>query len=394
MSKQTLLTYYQTNQFNPVPIEIGDDRTWRNHFTRRRNLYENHLGIPLALLRDKSVLEFGCNSGENALVLAAMGANLTLVEPNEQVWPRLHQLFDTFKLKDRIINLFPQDINTFESDNIFDLVLAEGFIHTLENRDQALSRLLSYLAPGGIGIISFDDRFGSLLECIRQLLLFRVLELQGISDPHCDKSRQYAEQLFGQDYARLHTSRPFESWWKDNLVNPFFSAEVLWSYREILEVITQSGGEFLSSSPKWFTGDHYTWYKQVCDPVKRHHVLLQNWEKVFTYMLTGLLPEKEPTPLSPEILACITHFIEQISQYVHTRQVGVEELVYPEPLEVYLEQSSDLQIQYLNLEMKTLIGNIIRTTLKDELINAYHETSILKLLWGCPYHYISFTKSS
>ena len=78
----SLLEYYRKNVFNPVPISVEDHKIWNAHVAKRRNLYERHLGIPLPLLRDRSVIEFGCNSGENSLVLAMHGANLTLVEPN------------------------------------------------------------------------------------------------------------------------------------------------------------------------------------------------------------------------------------------------------------------------------------------------------------------------
>lgn len=64
----SLLEYYRKNTFNPVPISVEDHEIWNDHVAKRRNLYERHLGIPLALLRDLAVIEFGCNSGENSLV--------------------------------------------------------------------------------------------------------------------------------------------------------------------------------------------------------------------------------------------------------------------------------------------------------------------------------------
>src|SRR5438477_6019319 len=106
MTAPSLLTYYQTNNFNPVAIGIEHNAdAWKAHFAKRVNLYARHLRMPLGLIDGKSVLEFGCNSGENALVLAALGADLTLVEPNTQVWPRLRSLFEGFHLQDRIRGL-------------------------------------------------------------------------------------------------------------------------------------------------------------------------------------------------------------------------------------------------------------------------------------------------
>ena len=55
----SLLEYYRKNTFNPVPISVEEHEIWNAHAAKRRNLYERHLGIPLPLLRDRAVIEFG-----------------------------------------------------------------------------------------------------------------------------------------------------------------------------------------------------------------------------------------------------------------------------------------------------------------------------------------------
>ena len=96
MTMRSLVEYYTTNQIDPVPIALDTPEKWAAHVAKRRNLYERHLGVPLSLLGGKRVLEFGCHSGENALVLAHAGARLTLVEPNASVHHRLTTLFDAY----------------------------------------------------------------------------------------------------------------------------------------------------------------------------------------------------------------------------------------------------------------------------------------------------------
>ena len=93
----------QQERFNPVPISVEDSAIWQSHWAKRINLYQRHLRIPFSLLRNRSVLEIGCNSGENALVLASVGANLTLIEPNDQVRPRIETIF---------LLVFSMDINS------------------------------------------------------------------------------------------------------------------------------------------------------------------------------------------------------------------------------------------------------------------------------------------
>src|SRR4051794_27146734 len=96
MTTRTQLEYYTVNRIDPVPIALDSQSRWVAHASKRRNLYERHLAIPLSLLRGQHVLEFGCNSGENALVLAHAGATLTLVEPNASMHERLKSLFAAF----------------------------------------------------------------------------------------------------------------------------------------------------------------------------------------------------------------------------------------------------------------------------------------------------------
>src|SRR5438309_10406560 len=113
---ESVLAYYQNHKFNPVLIRVEDPGVWDNHFAKRRNLYERHLGLPLSLLRGARVLEFGPNSGENALVPALFGSRLTLVEPNDQVLPRLHQLFDKFGLGGQIDAVHCETMDGFTSN--------------------------------------------------------------------------------------------------------------------------------------------------------------------------------------------------------------------------------------------------------------------------------------
>ena len=81
----TVLKYYIKEKFNPVPITFSSKKNIETHYEKRINLLENHLKIPLTLLKGKDVLEFGCNGGENACVLASYGANVYLVEPNKKM---------------------------------------------------------------------------------------------------------------------------------------------------------------------------------------------------------------------------------------------------------------------------------------------------------------------
>ena len=122
----SVLEYYQEREFNPVPIPVETKETWEIQRKKRINLLQNHLRIPTNFIKNKHIIEFGCNSGENALVLADLGAHLTLVEPNDQVIPRLELNFKSQNLYNQIHELYIGSIEDYNPKNHFDLVIAEG----------------------------------------------------------------------------------------------------------------------------------------------------------------------------------------------------------------------------------------------------------------------------
>jgi len=384
----SLFRYYEQNQFNPVTISLEDQVEWKTHVDKRRNLYNRHLGIPLQLLAGRSVLEFGCNSGENALVLASYGANLTLVEPNSQVLPRLRKLFSDYGFENRLTALIQQEVALFKPEQVYDLVIAEGFLNTLGDRDEILKKICRLVSPEGLAVISFDDRIGHFLELTRRLVLTRACRLEDIDDMHGESSLELAKALFAQDFGQINVSRPFEAWWGDVLVSPFLATRYLWSYQEILPLIEEEGCEFYSSSPKWVSTDRFDWYKNVVDRHSRHRQLLDEWAKNFPYFVTGFLPSgREIESASGEVVDSVVRLISDLSDYVEDPSDSVELPLYPQQLDGYLKQSEDARLVAFNEEMRRLY-DALHSSQTNGLISAYHGSEVIRNLWGTPCHYM------
>jgi SAM-dependent methyltransferase len=392
MTQLSQRAYYEENHFNPASISLGSRAEWETHFAIRRNLYQRHLGIPLSLLKNSSVLEFGPASGENALVLAALGANLTLVEPNAQVLPRLKSQFAKLGLKTRIAELLQQDIGSFAGEGPYDLVIAEGFLNTLPNRDQMILKIAGLLAPGGLAVVSYTDRYGCLIELVKRMLLWRGCQLAGVQDVHSDASLEIARRLYGEEFAKLNGSRQFDVWWKDMLVTPFVASAHLWSYRELLPLIEAAGCEFYSSSPAWTSVDRYGWYKSVASRVERHARLLDDWARVFPFILTGLpLASTESPPAPREAIDGVGDLVAWLGEFTQLGQPPpIESMPYPAPLDYYLANSDNSSLARFNIDLKQLhrvaLGGGI-----TELVQEYRGADI-KSLWGTPCHYVCFTK--
>jgi len=389
----SLVSYYQGLQFNPVLIRVEDAAVWEAHFANRRNLYERHLGIPLAYLRGASVVEFGPNSGENALLPALFGARLTLVEPNTQVLPRLRELFARFGVDAQIERILSAGIEEFDEAGRFDLVIAEGFLYTLPSRDAMLRKVASLVRPGCFGVISYNDRCGGLLEYLRRVYLFRGCELSGVTDAQSDACLQLARDLFASDFARLGVTRSFEAWWRDTLVNPFCRSEHTWSLPELLALLADVGCEFHSSSPAWFMGDRYRWYKRTSATAERTAAVLEGWRGGLAYFLTGLNPDGRPTPPpSEQVISDVRSLVQRLSDFHIDPKRASLDVVYPASLEHYFDASGDARLRDLNREWMHLFATLGTDSL-ETLQHAYASAEATRGLWGSAYHYLCFQRS-
>ena len=392
----SLLSYYQTNDFNPVLIELDNDEKWRLHFQKRENLYSHHLKIPLGLLRDKKILEFGCNSGENALVLASVGAQLTLVEPNTDVYGRLYELFRQYGLQRQIDNIVTNTIEDFNTDERFDVVIAEGFLNSIDNRDKALRKIAEFVRPGGFLIFSFDDRYGSLIEFVKQAILYRACQLDGITDMQCDTSLAMAERLFANSYGRLSASRSFQAWWKDQLVNPYFISHYMWSFQEVFHLLAQNKMSYHASSPRWDMADHYRWYKDIENSDRNFDGILRQWRNKFLFILTGKpysinIPAAASNCCIERVIEDCAGFVDSVSRFVLGYPNQAFNLEIPDSLRHYVATYAENDAIQLFDEAKELL-EAARSTNLESIINVYHQSVALNNTWGTAYHYISLQK--
>jgi len=82
MAEDKLFNYYERQDVLPTFGNFKSAAELEAYAGLRRELFSDKLVLPPRLFRDADVLEFGPDSGENALVFAGWGANMTLAEPN------------------------------------------------------------------------------------------------------------------------------------------------------------------------------------------------------------------------------------------------------------------------------------------------------------------------
>ncbi len=389
----SLVSYYTNLRFNPVLIPVEEAAVWKSHFEKRRQLYERHLGLPLAYLEGASVLEFGPNSGENALLPALFGARLTLVEPNHQVLPRLRDLFNLFGVQGQIESVQCIGMDEFQTDRLFDLVVAEGFLFTLPNRDAMLRKMASLVRPGRYGVISYNDLCGGLLEYLRRAILFRCCELTGLTDLASATCLDLARSLYGDDFARLAASRKFEAWWCDQLVNPFCRSQHTWSLPDLLPILHEQDCEFHSTSPVWYSGDMFNWYKNVASMETRRQDVVACCTHHMAYFLTGLRPDGSRLPPSDETLIDdVVGLIKTLCDWVVQPGRTDKPVTYPSSLNRLLGESGDARLRTVNDEWKRIM-NALNEDSVEALKVSYLGSEITRTLWGTAYHYLCFQRT-
>jgi SAM-dependent methyltransferase len=255
MSGTPYVDFYRNLGISPVAQDIADlDR----HFRRRDSLYR-FLGIPSLLVRDKAVIEFGPGSGHNALFTAALGpARYLLVDGNPIGVGETRANLARYRLAGHGVEVVESLFETFDSNERFDLVLAEGFLPHTATPTLLLRRLARFVRPGGILVITTVSPASVLFETIRRLMRSRTIAAGAPADAQLAVLRP----LLGPHLATLAgMSRSVDDWLLDNVIQPMTHAALL----TIPEAVATLADDFdvYGASPSFFTD--FRWYKTVCD---------------------------------------------------------------------------------------------------------------------------------
>ena len=103
--------------------------------------------------KDKKVLDIGCGEGKDAVYMAQKGYDVTAFDLTENGIRKTIALADKRGVK---LNAYVDDINTFETDEQFDIIYSTGTVQYLfdENKKEFFDKLEKITKPGGIVYIN------------------------------------------------------------------------------------------------------------------------------------------------------------------------------------------------------------------------------------------------
>lgn len=255
MVEKKLFEYYERQNVLPTFGNFANRDDLDRYAEGRERLFNDRLLLPVRTFRDADLLEFGPDSGENAMVFGQWGANLTLVEPNSTAFGQIRNYFAQFDLKSRLHELVSADVASFRSERKFDVIDAEGFIYTLQPAQAWLRIFASLMRPGGYGIISYYERYGGLFELTLKAIHAAVKALNGTP------ATESAQLVFQAKWDSIPHTRSFASWVMDVMENPFVRIQYFLDAAELVRQSHKRGFAMYSAWPVYTDPLVIHWHK-------------------------------------------------------------------------------------------------------------------------------------
>jgi SAM-dependent methyltransferase len=265
MAEDKLFNYYERQDVLPTFGNFNSSTELEAYASQRRELFSDKLVLPPRLFRDADVLEFGPDSGENALVFAGWGANMTLAEPNRHAHPKIEAYFAHFGLTQRLRELALADVEGFSSDRRFDIIDAEGFIYTVQPSEKWLGIFHRLLNPDGYAVVSYYERYGGFFELALKAIHAAGKALSGRA------ALDTAKMLFEAKWDSIPHTRSFESWLMDVLENPFVRHRYFLDAASLCAAADQQGFDVHSAWPAYRDSLDIYWHKKVLSGDEKLH---------------------------------------------------------------------------------------------------------------------------
>lgn len=252
--------YYEAKGLSPTFGNLRTAEDLDRHAAMRERIFIEKLNLPPRIFAGARVLEFGPDTGENALVFARWGATVDLVEPNRKSWPQIEAYFRHFGLGDRLGTLDDAAIQQYRPKRTYDVVVAEGFIQTVKPTSDWIETVSLAVAPGGLLVLFFYERTSFLVELFHRAVHRRFGQLVG------GATVDSARRLFEAKWNAIPHVRRFESWVMDVLDNPYSSTRFTLDAGALVAELAEAGFGFYQSWPRYRDELRMGWHKAIETP--------------------------------------------------------------------------------------------------------------------------------
>lgn len=245
------VNFYEKNKISPVRQNIDN---FALHVKRREALYRQ-LGLLRANFEGKKILEVGPGGGYNALATYSFQpSKYVLVEPNSTGFQELKNNFATHEFRENVEfhNSFLEDFTCKEP---FDVVMCEGLIQGLPNREVFLTKLSSLVKEGGVLVITVADEISMFFEILRRYLANELIK----DEKDFKKQIAILVEAFSSHLETLKgMTRRYDDWCADLLCDAIYNHT--FSIADAIEIFKEDYF-FYGASPNLF--QDFRWYKAL-----------------------------------------------------------------------------------------------------------------------------------
>lgn len=238
--KQEVLTAFQKVSPSKIGIELEDE--YAKYRQSQFNLFFHKLKFPPELFHGKTVIDFGCGTGEMDIVLANWGASVEGFDFNDISIARANDLKEHFGLASQTaFSVGDIDAYPFQS-GAYDISASFGVIAHVPDQENMLRRMADASRKGGFVVLGYIEDSGLI-----QRLLHRAI-IQANSDKSDAEVFRIAKACFSEHIERSvkYGGRTADSVINDYLVNPHYIGI---STQKLLSWASRYGLEYYSGWP-------------------------------------------------------------------------------------------------------------------------------------------------
>lgn len=298
----------------------------------------------------------------------------------------MKNLFDNLGIDESKYTIYEMTIEEYKSDMKYDFVIAEGFIHALDNYREIMSILESFLNVGGVLTVTCMDVFSMFVEQVKRIICQLYIRNNCVEEVLEDKVEACKKALGAHQMGSKWASRNVEDWIKDDLINPAFNNHTIMDFEKAINAVGEKC-VVLGASQNIFRD--LSWYKDLS--YNRNELCIREYrQKKYLFLSTEQCEDSKLESNCDNIEKKLSEMRELSIMLENTdcdwRRIGSDIIMHLHDLENTFEELLIYQMtQYIQVAISTMEKIMNNNIFLDQ-------SSVLNNMVGRTQLYISFMK--